>query len=149
MPGLIVRKNQEINKLRRDMDRLFDRLWNEFCMPPAPTSVRMRPCIDLSETETNLVLRAEIPGVNEDDLDVSLAGNVLTIKGEIKEEVVRDSESYHRTERRYGSFSRSIQLPCKVEVEDIQATYEKGVLNITMPKCQPEKSREVKIKINR
>jgi len=100
MPGLIIWKNQEINKLRRDMDRLFARLWDDFGMPHFTRPSRDIPFIDLSETEEDLILKAEIPGLNAEDLDISITDDILTIKGEMKQELVKESENYHRMERR-------------------------------------------------
>jgi len=147
MPGLIIWKNQEINKLRRDMDRLFDRLWNDFGMPHFTRPPRDIPFIDLSETEEDLILKAEIPGLNPEDLDIYITDDILTIKGEMKQELVKEGENYHRMERRYESFSRSIQLPCRVMIEDVEATYREGIVTIIMPKCKPEITQKVKIKI--
>jgi len=147
MPGLIIWKNQEINKLRRDMDRLFDRLWDDFGMPHFPRTSREVPFIDLYETEDNLIIKAEIPGLNPEDLDISITDDLLTIKGEMKQEFVQESENYHRMERSYGSFSRSLQLPCRVMIEDVEATYREGMVTIIMPKCKPGISQRVKIKV--
>ena len=147
MPGLIIWKNQEINKLRRDMDRLFNRVWCEFCLPPSPPIVRMAPYMDLSETEDRLIIKAKVPGIKPDDLDISISDDVLIIKGEIRQDLVKAGGSHRRAELKYGSFSRTIQLPCRIEIEDVKATYKKGVLNIVMPKCKSEKSRTVKIEL--
>jgi len=147
MPGLIIWKNQEINKLRRDMDRLFSRLWDDFGMPHFTRPSRNIPFIDLSETEDDLILKAEIPGLNPEDLDIYITDDILTIKGEMKQELVKEGENYHRMERRYESFSRSIQLPCRVMIEDVEATHREGILTIIMPKCKPEITQKVKIKI--
>ncbi|MBW2004858.1 MAG: Hsp20/alpha crystallin family protein [Deltaproteobacteria bacterium] len=147
MPGLIIWKNQEINKLRRDMDRLFTRLWDDFGMPHFTRPPRDIPFINLSETEDDLILKAEIPGLNPEDLDIYITDDILTIKGEMKQELVKEGENYHRMERRYESFSRSIQLPCRVMIEDVEATYREGIVTIIMPKCKPEITQKVKIKI--
>ena len=89
MPGLTIWKNQEIDKLRRDMDRLFARLRDDFGMPLFPKIGRDVPSIDLSETEGDIVIKAEIPGINPEDLDISIAGDILNIKGEMKKESVQ------------------------------------------------------------
>ena len=116
-------------------------------MPLFPKIGRDVPSIDLSETEGDIVIKAEIPGINPEDLDISIAGDILNIKGEMKKESVQERENYHQVERRYGSFSRTIQLPCRVMIEDVKATYTKGILNIVMPKCKPETARVLKIKV--
>ena len=147
MPELTIWTNQEIDKLRRDMDRLFARLRDDFAAPLFPRITRYIPSLDLSETEDDLIIKAEIPGINPEDLDISVTENTLNIKGEIKQEFIYEREDYHRMERRYGSFSRSLQLPCRVVVEDVEATYRNGVLQIVMPKCKPEPTRACKVKI--
>ncbi|MFH1124114.1 MAG: Hsp20/alpha crystallin family protein [Pseudomonadota bacterium] len=147
MPELIIWKNQEIDRLKRDMDRLFARLRDDFCMPLFPRSVRETPFLDLSETDDTLVVRAEIPGAGPEDLEISLSNDRLTIKGEVKQDPVDEGEDYLRREKHYGFFSRTIQLPCKVLIEDVKASYKDGVLTILMPKCKPEAAREIKIKV--
>ena len=149
MPRLVLWKNQEIDRMRRDMDRLVSRIWDDFRMPLQPGVVKGVPSINISETETDVIIQAEIPGVDPEDLDVSLIENIMTIRGETREAQVRESENVHTMERRYGKFSRTLQLPCKVLIDDIKATYKKGILTISMPKCKPEAAREVKIRIGR
>jgi HSP20 family protein len=146
MPQLTLWKNQEISKLRRDMDRLFSRLWDDFSMPVSPRSEYERPFIDLLEKGGQLELRAEIPGVNPDDLEISITDDLLTIKGKTETETHQDEGNVHRVERRSGSFSRVIQLPCRVKLNDVKASYEKGILSIKMPKCEPETIKKIKIK---
>jgi HSP20 family protein len=147
MPELIIWKNQEINKLRRDMDRLFSRLWDDFGMPHVHRPSRYIPSIDLYETEEDLICKAEIPDLNPEDLDVSITNDILTIKGEMKKEFTQEDENYHRMERKHESFSRNIQLPSRVIIEDVEATYREGIVTIIMPKCKPEITKKVKIKI--
>ena len=147
MAGLIIWKNQEMSKMRRDIDRLFDRLWDDYDMPLFPTTPRGVPFIDIFETKDNLIIKAEIPGINPEELEISITDDNLTIKGETKHEIIRERENYHRMERRYGSFSRTLKLPCRVLIEDVNATYKKGVLHIVMPKCKPDKARQIKVRV--
>ena len=147
MAGLIVWKNQEIDKLRRDIDRLFDRLWDDFGVPLSTRIEREIPSIDLSETEDTLIIRAEVPGINPEDLEISITDNILTIRGEMKQVDNEKKGDYHRMERRYGYFSRTLQLPCKIVTENVQATYKKGVLSIVMPKCEQVSAPVIRIKI--
>jgi len=147
MPELTLWKDQEIDRLRRDMDRLFARLWDDFGMPRFPRITRNIPAIDLSESGENLIIRAEIPGINPEDLDISLTEDRLHIKGEMKQESVDEGDTYHRVERRHGSFTRDIQLPCRVMKEEVEATYKEGILTIVMPKCKPEPDRSFRVKV--
>ncbi|MBW1690652.1 MAG: Hsp20/alpha crystallin family protein [Deltaproteobacteria bacterium] len=147
MPGLTLWKDQEIDRMRRDMERLFARLWDDFGMPRFPRIARNIPAIDLFESGENLIIRAEIPGINPEDLDISVTEDRMHIKGEMKQESVDESDTYHRVERMYGSFSRDIQLPCRVMKEEVEATYKEGILTIVMPKYKPEPARPFKITV--
>lgn len=145
MSDLIIWRNQQLNRLKRDMDRMLDRMWGEFGLSLSPKTTRVLPYLDLTETGEELVLKAEIPGVDPEDLDIHVNEDSIVIKGESKQEILNNAESLHRTERRYGSFSRTLRLPCRVMVEDVTAVYKKGILEITLPKCKAQKSKRVKI----
>jgi HSP20 family protein len=147
MSGLIIWKNQEMNRLRRDMDRLFSRMWSSFGIPLLPGEAAGIPSIDLFERQDTLMVKAELPGINPEDLDISIIGTTLTVSGVKREKTVEKSAYHHRVERRLGSFSRSVRLPCRVRVEDIKATYKKGILQIIMPKLELEDSRVVRVKV--
>jgi HSP20 family protein len=147
MPGLIIWKNQEIDRLKRDINRLFSRLWDDFCIPTFPRPFGEEPFIDLSETEDRLIVRAEIPGLEPDNLDISISDDTLTLKGEARQENVMSEEGYSSTESEFGYFSRTIRLPCKVKIDDVKATYKDGLLSVVMPKFKPEPPREIKIKV--
>lgn len=145
MPELTLWKNQEINKLRRDMDRLFSRLWDDFSMAGPAGNTYERPPIDLSEKGDQLELKAEIPGVDPKDLEVSIVDDLLTIKGKTENKTIENKDNVHRVERRIGSFSRSIRLPCRVKIDDVTASYKKGILIIEMPKCEPGTEKKIEI----
>ena len=148
MSELILWKNQEMGKMRRDMERMFNRFWSDFGVCLFPGEVAEGPFIDLSETKDSLILRVELPGIDPEEVEISVTDRTLVIKGEKKEESVEKNAYYHRVERRFGSFSRSLQLPCKVEMDQIKAKYDKGVLKIVMPKCEPGQAggRKVEVK---
>lgn len=147
MPGLILWKNEEINKLKRDMDRLFSRMWDDFGIRHSPSGMGAFSYLDMSETEEIVMIQAEIPGVNADDLEVSISDDFLTIKWKSREETAEETEDSYTTERRIRTFSRSFRLPCKVQPEEVEATYKGGVLSVILPKCRTAPPREVKIKI--
>ena len=115
-------------------------------MPLMSTHARETPFIDIKETKDNLIINAEIPGIEPEDLEISVTEDILTIKGEMKSEISEDKGNYRRMERRYGTFSRTLQLPCKVKTQDVNARYKKGILHIALPKCKPEPPRQVKIR---
>ncbi len=103
------------------------------------------PAVDVYEDEHNLVLKLEIPGVNEDDLNVSLENNTLTVSGERKFEKEEKEENFHRIERRYGSFTRTFRLPNTVDAEKVEAGYDKGILKITLGKRAEAKPKQIKV----
>jgi len=104
------------------------------------------PSLDLSETDQAVDVRMDVPGMKPDDIDIQVNGNLLTVSGENKEEKEEKGRSFHRIERRCGSFSRSVTLPCAVKEDKIDAKYLDGVLTISMPKSEEAKSRKIKVK---
>jgi len=103
------------------------------------------PPVDIYEDEHNLVLKLEIPGVSEADLDIQVENNTLTVKGERKFEKEEKEENFHRVERRYGSFLRTFRLPNTVDTETVEANYEKGVLRINLAKKAEAKPKQIKV----
>src|SRR5215831_19262590 len=103
------------------------------------------PAVDVYEDEHNLVLKLEVPGMNEEDLKVSMENNSLTISGERKFEKEEKEENFHRIERRYGSFMRTFRLPNTVDTESVEANYEKGVLRINLAKKAKAKPKQIKL----
>ena len=147
MSGLIVWKKQEMDRLRKDMDRLIERLRDDFCVPFFPRISMEIPSFDLQESEDSLVLRAEIPGITPENLEVTVTDDKLTIQGDLQQESVSNEDEYERRESRYGFFSRTFQLPCKILVDDVKASYKHDVLTIVMPKWKAESPRGIKIKV--
>lgn len=107
------------------------------------------PAVDVNDTGTELVVEAEMPGVSEDDIEVTVARDILTIKGEKKSEHEEKNADRHYTERRYGSFSRSVQLPFEVGEENIDASFETGVLKLRIPKPADSQKSVRKIEVKR
>ncbi|MDO8578993.1 MAG: Hsp20/alpha crystallin family protein [Dehalococcoidales bacterium] len=103
------------------------------------------PALDIFEKDDRFVVKAELPGMKEDDIDVSVVGDTLTIKGEKKTEEEIDEEDYYHMERTYGSFLRSISLPSNVNADKIEAKYEDGVLEVSLPKIAEVKPKRVKV----
>jgi HSP20 family protein len=108
---------------------------------------RVAPLMDVAETDGVVEVRLDVPGVEPKEIDIQLNGNVLTVSGRRKEEKEEKEKAYHRTERRFGSFSRSITLPCPVKEEAIEAKYHEGVLTITMPKTEEAKGKKIAVKV--
>ncbi len=107
----------------------------------------MAPPIDVAETESELVVDVEIPGMDPKDIDVSLSEGILFIKGEKKPEAEEKEEAYHLLERNYGSFTRSIRLPVEVRSDKISASYKNGVLTVVLPKSEGAQRKEIKINV--
>jgi HSP20 family protein len=147
MPGLIIWKDREINRLKRDIDRLFEGLWVDFCMPVLPKARREAPYLDLIESRENLTITAEIPGVDPEDLDVTVTAELLTIRGTMKRKPYRDGQGYDGTERSHDSFSRSLRLTCPIDVDEVTATYKDGILRIVLPRCKPDEGRAIKVRV--
>jgi HSP20 family protein len=135
---------REMMTLRQAMDRLFE---DSFVRPVGLSSVSAADvAIDLKETDTDVVVKAELPGVEPDEVDVSIMEGVLVIKGEHKEEKEEKEANYYSRELRYGSFSRSINLPAAINAEKAEAVFENGILTLTLPKTEEAKPKQIKVK---
>jgi HSP20 family protein len=134
---------REIMSLREAMDRLFD---DAFTRPLSLTGTWSVPAVDMYQTDDEIVVKAALPGVKADEVQISVTGEVLTIKGEVKQEEEKKERSWHIRERRYGSFERSIILPTDVVADKAKAEFENGVLTITLPKAEDVKPRTISVK---
>jgi HSP20 family protein len=137
----------EFDRIRREMDRLWDSFLEGRPMRRAEESGEWLPSLDVSETKNDVVIKAELPGMDPKDIDISLANGFLTIKGEKKHEKEEKEENYHLVERSYGSFTRSVRLPREVQSDKISASFKNGVLRVTLPKSEEAKKKEIKIKV--
>ncbi len=137
----------EFDRIRREMDRLWDSFLEGRPMRRAEEGTEWLPSIDVSETKNELVVKAELPGMDSKDIDISMSNGFLTIKGEKKHEKEEKDENYHLIERSYGSFTRSVRLPKEVQSEKIMASFKNGVLRVTLPKSEEAKKKEIKIKV--
>lgn len=131
--------------LRDRMNRLFEEAFAGRGEEGEMVSGNWYPSVDIHEKEKELVLTAEIPGIEEKDIDIEVEGNTLTIKGKREMEKETKEEDYHRIERSYGSFYRSFALPSYVNPDKIKAEHSDGVLRITMPKKAELKPKKVKV----
>ena len=137
---------RELAPLRKEMDSLFRRFWGELPFTGTPAEEWL-PSMDVSETADSIVVKAELPGMEAKDIDVSILGDRLTIKGEKKKEEEKKGEHFHSMERYYGSFQRSFRLPSTVNMDKIEAGFDKGILTITLPKTEEAKTKEIKIEV--
>jgi HSP20 family protein len=137
---------RELASIQNEMNRLFGTVFDA----PATggnggTLRRWMPAMDLVETEDHFVLRADLPGLGESDVNIEVEDNVLTVSGERKAEHETANEGYHRVERAFGSFSRSLTLPEGVDAEAVAASFDRGVLEISIPKPEQRKPRKISI----
>jgi len=141
---------EPFRELQDRMDRM-NRLFRESYRPEGPeealTSSSFAPPVDIYEDEHNITLKMEVPGIDEKDLDVRIENNTLAVRGERKFEKEEKEENFRRVERQYGSFTRSFTLPSSVETENIQASYDKGVLAIRLAKKAEAKPKQIKVKV--
>jgi HSP20 family protein len=136
----------ELSSFRGEMDKLWNRFFHE--RPFASTvSEEWLPSVDISETKDNFVVKAELPGLEAKDVNVSISGDLLTIKGEKKREDEEKGEHHYCVERYSGSFQRVFQLPSSVNSNKVEATFDKGVLKITLPKIEEAKKKEIEVKV--
>jgi HSP20 family protein len=134
----------ELSSARREVDRVFDRFFGQGA---AQGMTVWAPAVDVRETNDELQVTAELPGLAPDDVNVTVENGVLTISGEKKQEVQEGKEdgNYYLYERRYGRFERSFSLPRSVNAEKVKASFENGVLTIALPKAEAAKPRKVQI----
>ena len=134
-----------MTSLKKGMERLFDRFvefkWDEF-----PPLGEWAPSMDVSETKDAVVVKAEVPGMESKDIAISLQEQLLTIKGEKKQETEEKDERHHRVERSYGAFTRSIRLPVAVDGSKVTAAFKNGLLTVTLPKTAAAKGTTIPIK---
>ena len=137
---------RELSSLQNDMNRLFNTF---FDTPTAGNGTVRRwiPAMDLVEAEDHFVLKADLPGLSEDDVHIDVEGDVLTVSGERKAEHEDKREGYVRVERSYGSFRRSLTLPEGVDADAVTASFDRGVLEISIPKPEQRKPRRVAIQV--
>lgn len=137
---------RELQEIQQEMNRLFDSFFGR----PATVSAAERtwlPLCDMWETKDDLYVTFELPGVREKDIHLTITGDLLTVKGERRWEREQRDDSYHRLERVYGKFERSVPLPVPVQADKVKATYRDGILEIRLPKAEEVKPKEIKIEI--
>jgi HSP20 family protein len=132
-----------MERMQREMNRLFDSY--------SSSSGRTRrapgyPAMNIWTKDDGLVITAEVPGVSPDDIDISVVGETLTLSGQRNPDELDEESRYHRQERGYGNFNRSIQLPFPVQVEEVEAEFKDGVLSISMPRAEEDKPRKIVVK---
>ena len=136
---------REMMTLREAMDRLFDDAFTR------PLSVQdgwsmATPAIDMYQTDNDVVVKASLPGIKAEEVQINVTGDILTLKGEVKQEEERKDRAWHIREQRFGSFERSIVLPTDVKSDRAEAVFENGILTVTLPKADEVKPKTINIK---
>ncbi len=138
--GRMVDPFDEIQRLQQEMNRLFSGF--------GPAVVYEFPPINAWVSEDDAVLTAELPGIDPEKLDISVVGDTLTLSGERAPASLGEGETYHRQERNFGKFARTLRLPFQVDPTKVEAKYEKGILRITLPRSEQDKPKKIAIKTN-
>lgn len=142
--SLLRRRSRDVVSLRDAMNRLLE---ESMVRPWSMGEELQLPAVDMIDRENEVVVKATLPGMKADDIEVTTVGNTLTIKGEFKEEREEEEEGeYIYRERRYGSFNRSFTLPDEINTDEADAEFEDGVLTLTLPKTETEKQKSISIK---
>jgi len=131
---------REMDRLQKEMNRLFENY------APTRRSASGYPAMNVWANENGALVTAEVPGVRPDDIDVSVVGETLTLSGMRSMEEMNEGARYHRQERGYGKFTRTLQLPFAVDVNKIEATFKNGVLNVELPRAEADKPRKISVK---
>ena len=145
----VARSDNPFMSLQREVDRLFDdftRGFPAFYSAGAAGAAELLPSVDVTETDKQIEITAELPGLEEKDVQVNVADNVLTIRGEKKAEKEEKDKTFRLVERSYGSFVRSLELPEGVNADAIKASIDKGVLKVTVPKPAPAQVKKIDVK---
>jgi len=130
---------REMNRMRREMDRLLAR-------SPRFVNAPAFPALNVWSNAEVVLVTAEIPGIDPKDIEISVVGETLTLKGSRKPEEIGEGIQYHRRERGYGNFTRTLQLPYRIEADKVGATFDKGVLTITLPRAEADKPRKITVR---
>jgi HSP20 family protein len=133
---------RDMTSIRDDMDRLFDSMIGRY---PTERTTIWAPALDVEETKEAVIVRTELPGTKKEDIKISVSGDELCISGERRHEAEDKGKTFHRIERAYGKFQRSLVLPADVQGDKAKAAYKDGVLELTLPKSEKAKSHEIAI----
>ena len=147
--GIVLWKpTDELITMRRDLESLWDRFFPKKLFHERFVTHEWLPSIDLTETKDTLVVEAELPGLEAKDVELTITDDILTIRGEKKEEKEEKDKHHFFVERYCGSFERKIKLPTLVKTDKIDATFDKGILTINLPKSKEARKKEIKIKVH-
>ena len=140
-------KSSHTKELRREIDNIYDRFFEPDFLPSTYLFGKGKwgPKLDISEGRKDIIIKAEIPGIEAKDFDISIDGRLLNIRGEKKQEQSENEETYYRVERSYGYFNRTIELPAEVDPNKVDASYKKGILKIKLRKTKSSETKRIKV----
>ncbi len=139
---------RELDRFRREIDRMFDEFFSEERFPALFGQEGFAfPAIDVYDDGDKIVVKAELPGVNKDDIEIVVKDNELVIKGEKKKEEEVKEENYYYSERSFGRFVRSIRLPVEIKADEVKARFKNGILEIELPKVEEARPKEIKVQV--
>jgi HSP20 family protein len=145
----------ELGRMERDMERMFEDFFGRRIRPfwpgrwlPTEGMEISAPAVDVYEEKDDIVVKAELPGMEKDNIEVNISDHFLTIKGEKKKEEETKEKDYYRSERSYGSFLRTVELPKDIHADKVKASFNNGVLEVRMPKTEEAKKKEIKVKVD-
>jgi HSP20 family protein len=144
----------DLTRRESEMDRMMDDFFGRSMRPWWPArwlrgdGEITAPVVDVYEEKDEVVVKAELPGLDKKDIEVNISDSELTLKGEKKKEEKIDEENYYRCERSYGAFLRSVELPTDVQADKVKASFKNGILEIRLPKTEEAKTKEIKVKID-
>jgi HSP20 family protein len=139
-------KDKHAKELRREVDSMYDRFFEPDFLPSTLFGKgKWGPKLDISEGRKDIIVKAEIPGIEAKDLDISIDGRRLNIRGEKKQEQTEEEETYYRIERSYGYFNRTIELPAEADPDKVEASYKKGILKIKLRKTKSSESKRINV----
>jgi HSP20 family protein len=144
----------DLPRWERDMDRMMEDFFDRRRMRPwwpwsrGESMETATPAVDLYEQKDEIVVKAELPGIDKNNVEVNISNHHLTIKGEKKKEEEVKEENYYRSERSYGAFVRTLELPADVQQEKVKASFKDGILEVRLPKTEEAKTKEIKVKLD-
>lgn len=140
------RQQRDLDRFKGEIDRMFNEFFDWRPFHSFVDGSEWVPAVDISETGKEVIVNAEMPGMDPKDIDISLNGRLLTIKGERKQEHEEKDENYHRVERRYGAFTRTFELPADVDADKVKAHYKDGVLKLNLRKTKEASVKKIEVK---
>ena len=148
--GILTRRNRTNDwPTMWNVEDEFNRMFEQFGKPFGwMEQSRYAPAMDVRETDDAYIVEADVPGLNKEDVHIEVADNVLTIKGERKDEKEEKDKNYHRIERMFGSFARSVALPAGFDASRVSAKFDNGVLTVSLPKPEERKPRRIEVKVD-